>query len=336
MQTQAGHRPCHRRITHPRSGATWIEVTVLVFILLTLAALLLPAVRSSRPVARRVECQNNVKQLTIAVMHYTAQSNGQLPWLTTKNDEGIVSNWLVDLLPGLDNSAARREWDSLPAVERANFEFSLKAFQCPVDPTSFQQDGGLSYVANSGFGNFDVDPKTNAVFEKKPHGQSSVDWNGDGIISQQDLALTISTGVFWPKIDGDRFRSNLDFIAANDGLSSTIQFTESLHAGKWNSAETLDLAVVVGVDRVTFRQDSDGNPSLALVSADLGPYGIQSGTVPGHTPSPSSNHGGTSIYGLADGSVRQISDKIDPLVYLRLMTPNGQRYGEAALGPEAY
>lgn len=146
--------------------------------------------------------------------------------------------------------------------------------------------------------------------------------------------MTIATGVFWPKRDGDRFRSSLDYISAGDGQSNTLLFVESLNAGKWNSAKTLDLAIVVGLDRIPFENAPSDSQSLKLASANLGPYGIQSGTVPHHTPSPSSNHDGSFIAGFADGSARQLSVEIDPLVYLRLMTPHGQRYGQSVIAPE--
>tara|TARA_R110002072_G_scaffold302603_1_gene486637 strand:- start:92885 stop:93718 length:834 start_codon:yes stop_codon:yes gene_type:complete len=277
-----------------------------------------------------------MKQLCTALMNYSSKSDGGLPWLSNENDEGIVSNWLTDLLPELDHSAAYREWNACSYEERASFEFSLKLFQCAHDPTSFQVDGGLNYVANSGYGHFTIDPKTNAVYETKPHGQGSVDWDGDGFIRPDDFAKTSATGVFWPKREGDTFKSSLDYISSADGQTNTILFAESLNAGKWNSAKTLDIAFVVGLDRIQFASPGSDQHCLDIAGANLGPYGVAGGNIPRHTPSPSSNHLGTSIYGFADGAARQISDNIDPTVYLRLMTPNGQRYGQTVDGLENY
>jgi hypothetical protein len=332
METNVGHR--QRR--HLRSGFTWIDVAVTTLILLVLAALILPATRNSRICVHRVTCQNNMKQLCTAVMNYAAKSDGVLPWLFAENDEGIVSNWLTDLLPELDNSALRREWDARSGQERVNLEISLKMFQCPFDPTSFQIDGGLSYVANAGYGIFTIDAKTGAVFETKPHGQVLIDWDGDGEMSQSDRWKTIATGVFWPKREGDTFRSNLDYISAGDGQTNTIMMAEGVNAGKWNSAKTLDIAFVVGLDRIRFENPPADDQCLSFTGANLGPYGVAGGNIPQHTPSPSSNHGGTSIFGFSDGAARQISDNIDPTVYLRLMTPTGQRYSQTRDGLENY
>ncbi len=332
MQSTAGHR----RSSHPRSGVTWIDVAVTMLILLVLAALLLPASRSTRSTEHRHFCQYNMKQLCTAVMNYAAKSNGRLPWLSVENDEGIVSNWLIDLLPELDNSAVHREWNACSYPERAKFEISLKMFQCPKDPATFQVDGGLNYVANSGYGHFTIDQTTNAVYETEPHGFATIDWDGDGTVTRDDRFKTIATGVFWPKREGDTFKSSLDYISSGDGQTNTFLFAESLKAGKWSSTKTLDIAFVVGLDRIEFANPGSDPAYLKIAGANLGPYGVAGGNVPRHTPSPSSNHEGTSIYGFADGAVRQISDKIDPTVYLRLMTPNGQRYGQSLEGLENY
>ncbi len=204
------------------------------------------------------------------------------------------------------------------------------------DPTSLYVDGGLNYIANAGFGHFTIDPETNAVCETVPHGQGSIDWDGDGENTKRDRWKTIATGVFWPKHEGDIFESSLDYISAGDGQTNTIMLAESLNAGKWNSAKTLDIAFVVGLDRIQFANRGSDQACLKIAGADLGPYGVAGGNTPRHTPSPSSNHQGVSIYGFADGAARQISDEIDPLVYLRLMTPNGRRYGEPVEGLEKY
>ena len=332
MQSTAGHR----QNPHPRSGFTWIDVAVTTLILLVLAALLLPATRNTVSAHRRIECQNNMKQLCTAVINYASESNGSLPWLSVENNEGIVSNWLIDLLPALDNAGVRREWDALTYEGRSEFEISMRMFQCHVDPTSLHVDGGLSYVANAGFGHFTIDRKTNGVYETKPHGQGSVDWDGDGDVSKFDRSKTIATGVFWPQREGDTFRSSLDYIKSGDGQTNTILFAENVNAGKWNSAKTLDIAFVVGLDRIKFANPGSDQTCLKIAGANLGPYGVAGGNIPRHTPSPSNNHEGTSIYGFADGAARQISDKIDPLVYLRLMTPNGHRFGQTLDGLENY
>ena len=83
------HPPSSRSVKSEdlHSGFTLIELLVVMAIIAVLAALLLPAVQSAREAARRSQCLNNIRQISLAAANYLS-SNRSYPsgWICASGD----------------------------------------------------------------------------------------------------------------------------------------------------------------------------------------------------------------------------------------------------------
>jgi prepilin-type processing-associated H-X9-DG protein len=122
-----------------------VELLVVIAIIGVLVSLLLPAVQSAREAARRSQCQNNCKQIGLALLNYES-SMGELPPGTRQYDRNMgVPNakfgygWGALVLPYMEGTSISSQFEDLtefkPDVDRAAASALVAAYICPSAPS---------------------------------------------------------------------------------------------------------------------------------------------------------------------------------------------------------
>jgi len=113
-----------------RKGFTLIELLVVIAIIAILAAILFPVFAQAREKARQISCASNEKQLGLAFIQYSQDSDEYYPGgLSGANDTGNVAE-------------EGTGWSS----QIYSYGKSLGLYHCPDDPTGLTTISGVNYA----------------------------------------------------------------------------------------------------------------------------------------------------------------------------------------------
>jgi prepilin-type N-terminal cleavage/methylation domain-containing protein len=305
-----------------RKGFTLVELLVVIAIIGILVGLLLPAVQAAREAARRMSCQNNLKQISLASHNYESaykvlpsgsvgatNANGSccpVGWRDPRNT-GLPwghFSWAAIILPYCEATAL---------YDRIDFRFPAFAESIPESEGWGAERGPAGHANNRFAANnmppFLVCPSARRVKPEnqfKDYGMTS----GTGACCpERSNNPTTHTGMGW-------MNSKVRFADVLDGTANTIHYIEFAHWARrsWTAKNT-------GTNQfIWVHHTSQGYADSARPPNDQTP----------NTRSAVSGHTGGVQGTMVDGSVQFISNHIDMPVYRALFT---RALGEVAQLP---
>lgn len=317
-----------------RAGAfTLVELLVVIAIIGVLVALLLPAIQAAREAARRTQCTNNLKNVGLAVLNYH-DARKVFPAPATVFDANIeplygtrvFRSWAIDILPYLEQPALfdRFQIDRLTRVsEPINEEprsTELSVFLCPSD-----NGLGNPFIENDGrWARTNYGLNAHQYWPNRSLNNQAIGLGAGNLTSYLDYNIGLG-GYAIQGVGGP----NMSIARMADGTTNTVMLAEMRvglsevdRRGVWamglcgSNYHCRHASNGVNGPNSCGSGDDDVDGAQAIISA-IGQAAMRAecmdaATVDSGQSVVRSVHPGGIFAGLADGSVRFISDFIQP------------------------
>ncbi|RLS21358.1 MAG: DUF1559 domain-containing protein [Planctomycetota bacterium] len=312
-----------------RLGFTLIELLVVIAIIAIIIGMLLPAVQKVREAASRMKCQNNLKQLSLA-MHNFHDANNALP-LGTNNC--CFGTWYTAILPFIEQPALGNAFQFKTATgldQSYTATVNLPSCRTRLTPMTCPSDM----------------PNDTAGATPMPNHNYAVNY-GNTVNGQHDFAGVVFKGApFGNVFQGYAALSYLPpvgFAQITDGLSNTLLVSELIQ-GQGNDlrgrlvfsegsgitgyetpngkgADVLAVGLCVPPTTNALNPPCTTSTTVAPVSPSTTPTNT-------HRLAARSRHAGGVNAAYGDGSVRFATNSISPVAWQASFSTRGGEVGE--------
>ncbi len=205
--------PAPRKAKSSSSAGPTIAIVIAAVLGITvvcggiLVALLLPAVQAAREAARRMECQNHLKQIALAMHNYHDAYKTFPPAFIADEDGKPIRSWRVLILPFMEQSPLYERYDfNVPWDAPQNqlaASSAIPGYTCPSDPAAAAAPTDTNYVLLTGTGTiFDVakKPTFREILDGTSNTIMAVEVRGSGInwSEPKDLDIESFVAMFGP------------------------------------------------------------------------------------------------------------------------------------------
>ena len=305
-----------------RTAFTLIELLVSISIIGIMIGLLLPAVQASREAARRTSCQNNLKNIGLAIQNFESQRK-ELP--PSRNYDHFTS-WAFLILPHLEQSGLTEEWDDKLKYYYQSDKARLTPI--PIYYCPSRRDGNLfSTHGDDILSPYETSPHIPGTVSdyacSAGHGPGGVwNWirsNGAMIMGKAETdPPTVPDGSFAvPNAVLKTWESRTNFASLTDGASHTILIGEKHVRPSRQGISPEDGAIYNGDHPANFSRC--GGPGYPIARNPTDRYQTNFGSY--HT-------GGACHFAFADGSVRTLTPNTNTDLLGRLTHRSDSQFTE--------
>ncbi len=295
-----------------RMAFTLIELLVVIAIIAILIGLLLPAVQKVREAAARSQCQNNLKQLGIAV-HSFHDTNSKFPY----NGDDIRSSgccyssgytqwsWIARMLPHFEQENYYRQLgvgtNTPISSNLSQLNLPIKTLRCPSDETPAIRTNVANFPGGTQVGSTSYKGVSGANWAWGSYPYTPPGWPGG------NNGLDYGNGIF--------FRSDFKYpktmTAIRDGTSNTLLVGEdignlNIHNG-WPYSNTSTGTCAIPLNNAL----RSGQPGYNNAGDWPNVYSFRS------------YHTSGANFAVADGSVKYVSETISLQTYRNAASYSG-------------